>query len=247
MASYEVDALILKKRNYQEADRIITIFGRGTGKETVRAKGVRRSTSKLAGHLETFSRSTLLIAEGKGFDLITQASLQEAFPQVRSELPRVTEAFYVIELLDKVTPDGFKDSALFDFVIEFLRVLDTAEETKLEQLRHGFEIKLLSDLGFRPQLTACSECQRKFESDAFFDSTDGTFLHQEHRTPGMQGFIIPLSVLKVLNFSLQNDFHHIARLAVPHDVRTHLERILTILVANLSERHILSRKLLQEQ
>jgi DNA repair protein RecO (recombination protein O) len=245
MPTYEVDALILKKRNYQEADRIVTIFGRGTGKETVRAKGVRRSTSKLAGHLETFSRTKLQVAEGKGFDLITQASLQEVFPHVRTDLDRVSEAFYVIELLDKVTPEGFKDSALFDFVIEFLRVLDGAHEKKLSLLRHGFEMKLLSDLGFRPQLATCVECGKKFTHDAFFDSNDGSFTHAEHTLKGTRGFALPLSVLKVLNFMMHNHFDHIARLYVPEDVMKSLDPVLKILIMNVSEKKIFSRKLLR--
>ncbi len=249
MATYKVDALILKKRNYQEADRIITIFGRGTGKETIRARGVRKIKSKLAGHLETFARSDLLIAEGKGFDIVTQAVTREAFPHLRHDFPKTAEAFYAFELLDKVTPEGYKDSSLFDFVVKYLRAINDAHHDHLTLLRHAMEIQLLENLGFVPQFQTCADCSQKFDpqkdTSILFHPQSGDFFHEEHKPLGMVLTKISFDTLKVLQFLLKNTFEHIQKLSAPSHIAPELESILVHLIHDVSEKKIHSKKLLK--
>lgn len=244
MPTYKVDALILKKRNYQEADRIITIFGRGTGKETVRARGVRKLKSKLAGHLETFSRSDLLIAEGKGFDIIAQAEVHEAFPNLRLDYTKMTEAFYAFELLDKVTPEGYKDSALFDFIVKYLRAIHDASHDHLTLLRHSMEIQLLEMLGFAPQFQRCEKCGEKFDAEASFHSADGVFYHTHHKPLGVLTVVVSFDALKVLQFLLKNTFSQIQKLALSKNIPNELESVLVHMIHDVSEKRIHSKKLL---
>lgn len=244
MSTYKVDALILKKRNYYEADRLITVFGRGTGKAQLRARGVRKVKSKLAGHLETFSRTHLVVAKTKGIDLITQANIQEPFIHIRTELPRMSEAFYALELLDKVTPEGFKDSRLFDFVITYLRELDLAPEEKLSTLRHGFETKLVFALGFGPDLKHCAEDQKKHEGDVVFDAASLGFYCEKHGERVLQKVRITHQTQKTLSFLESETFQTLRRLQVPINILQELERVLTILLENISERKIVSKKFL---
>jgi DNA repair protein RecO (recombination protein O) len=245
MATYKVDALILKKRNYQEADRIVTIFGRGTGKETVRARAVRKIKSKLAGHLETFTRADLLIAEGKGFDIIAQAQTHEAFSHLRHDFVRMAEAFYGFELLDKVTPEGYKDSALFDFMVKYLRAINDAHHDHLTLIRHAMEIQLLETLGFAPQFQRCEKCNEKFDGLAFFHSADGVFYHKDHKPLGVQTVQVSFDTLKVLQFLLKNTFEQIQKLAIPKNIPGELESVLVHMIHDVSEKRINSKKLLK--
>lgn len=245
MPTYKVDALILKKRNYQEADRIVTIFGRGTGKESVRARGVRKLKSKLAGHLETFSRSDLVVAEGKGFDIITQATTREGFPHLRHDFVKMAEAFYAFELLDKVTPEGYKDSRLFDFVAEYLREVNAAHHDALKKLRHAFEVRLLQLLGFQPQFQNCAECGEKFSGEVVFHEIEGTFYHEAHKPLGVRVTHISFDALKVLQFFLTHTFEPASKLVVPPKIFTELENVLVHLIHDVSEKRIHSKKLLE--
>lgn len=245
MATYKVDALILKKRNYQEADRIVTIFGRGTGKESIRARGVRKLKSKLAGHLETFSRSDLVVAEGKGFDIVTQATTREAFQHLRHDFVKMAEAFYAFELLDKVTPEGYKDSRLFDFVTEYLRHVNGAHHDSLTKLRHAFEVKLLQLLGFQPQFQNCAECGEKFSGNVVFYESEGALYHEAHKPEGIRVVHISFDTLKVLQFFLMQNFETIAKLTVTGRIFSELENVLVHLIHDVSEKRIHSKKLLR--
>lgn len=247
MATYKVDALILKKRKYQEADRIVTVFGRGTGKDTVRARGVRKIKSKLAGHLETFSHSDLIIAEGKGFDIITQAVTRESFASLRHDFPKTAEAFYAFELLDKVTPEGYKDSSLFDFILKYLRAVNEAHHDHLQLLRHSMEIQLLENLGFVPQFQICSYCSKKFDpktdGEIFFHPGSGDFFHTEHKPAGVALTRISFDSLKVLRFLLKNTFEQIQKLSTPSHIVPELESVLVHLIHDVSEKKLHSKRL----
>ncbi len=70
---YRTDSVVLRRQDLGEADRIVTIFTPGYGKLRAVAKGVRKPSSRKAGHLEPLARSNLLIAKGRELDIITQA------------------------------------------------------------------------------------------------------------------------------------------------------------------------------
>src|SRR5262252_7318494 len=100
---YTTDALIIKRMDYGEADRILTLFTPGQGKLRAIAKGARRTTSRLAGHVELFTRSQLQLATGREIAIVTQGEVREPFPHLRGTLWHATTAYYLGELLDKFT------------------------------------------------------------------------------------------------------------------------------------------------
>src|SRR5579864_2914277 len=85
---YRTEAIVLKGYDYGEADRILTLLTPHLGKLSAIAKGVRRTKSRMSGHVDLFTRSSLLIARGRQLDIITQADTLENFRPVRSDLWR---------------------------------------------------------------------------------------------------------------------------------------------------------------
>lgn len=71
--TYRTRAIVLKRRDQGEADRVLTVFTPNMGKRTVMARGVRKTASRKAGHLEPFTYTALLMAQGKTWDVVTQA------------------------------------------------------------------------------------------------------------------------------------------------------------------------------
>jgi len=78
--SYSTEAIVLKRSDLGEADRILTLFTPGKGKFHAVAKGTRRPVSKLAGHLDLLCRSQLQMALGRNLDIVTQAARDAGFP-----------------------------------------------------------------------------------------------------------------------------------------------------------------------
>ena len=75
----KVEALVLRHSDWGEADRMLVIFSPFQGKTRVVAKGARRLRSRKAGHLEPFTRVSLLLARGRDLWIVTQAETIEAY------------------------------------------------------------------------------------------------------------------------------------------------------------------------
>jgi DNA repair protein RecO (recombination protein O) len=102
---YRSEAIVLKRRDYGEADRLLTVFTPNHGKLVLLGKGVRKTHSRKAGHVELFTLSTLLIAKARTWDLVTQAETIETYLPLRGSLLRTSYAYYVAELLDGFTQE----------------------------------------------------------------------------------------------------------------------------------------------
>ncbi len=144
--SYKVEAIVLKRVNVGEADRLVTVYSREEGKLRLIARGIRRLNSRKKGHLELFNRVKLELARGKSLDLITEAQTLEGFTNLRKNLNRVRIAYLLCELVDKLTPENMEHEAVYDLLGEALAKLngDCANGNLIPE----FEKQLLEFLGF---------------------------------------------------------------------------------------------------
>src|ERR1700730_4238098 len=160
---YRTPAVILKRMDLGEADRIVTFYSRDVGKIRAVAKGVRRTTSRSAGHLEPFTLSDVMFAVGREPDVISQADRVEAFRAVREDLVLTTHAYYLSEMVDLLTEDRMENRAVFDALVEGLRDLVDNADSRLVLII--FHLRLLEALGYRPELRECVSCRGTFEPD----------------------------------------------------------------------------------
>ena len=106
MPTYKTEAIVLSRRNFGEADKILTIFTKHYGKIRALAKGVRRMKSRKGGNVELFNQVSLVLAKGKNLDIITEVELKNSFRFWRQNLNRVGVAYYLVELVESLTPEG---------------------------------------------------------------------------------------------------------------------------------------------
>jgi DNA repair protein RecO (recombination protein O) len=140
-----------------EADRIVTLFSRDEGKIRAVAKGVRRTTSRSAGHLEPFTLSDVLLAVGRELDVISQVDTLESFRLVRESLELATHAYYLAEVVDLLTEDHQENRAVFDTLVQSLKDLSQTADARLVLV--FFHLNLLDALGYRPELRECVTCR----------------------------------------------------------------------------------------
>jgi DNA repair protein RecO (recombination protein O) len=152
MGIYKEEAIVLRSMAYGEADRILTLFTRGTGKVAAIAKGVRKPSSRLRGAVQLFSHTHLVLYTGRTLDTVTQGDTDETFGFVEQDLDRLTAASCFAEVIDRLTMERQPLPKLFHLLLAALRAL---EESDPELLGRVFEAKLLAILGYRPQLDGC--------------------------------------------------------------------------------------------
>ena len=98
---YRTAAIVLKRFDLGEAERVLTILTPHDGKFRVIARGVRRPTSRLGGTLEPFAELQLQLARARTFDVVTQASVIEAWLVLRDRLESAATAWYLGELAER--------------------------------------------------------------------------------------------------------------------------------------------------
>lgn len=160
MANYKVNGIVLKARNFGEADRILTILDRDLGKLEGVAKGARRTQSTLRGPCQQFSHNLFFLWHGRTLDGISQVEVAESFAGLSDNLLRLAAASYVAELADDVAREHDPCPEIFDLVLDSFRWLEAADPTaaNVNHILRAFDLRLLGLAGFAPVLDACAAC-----------------------------------------------------------------------------------------
>lgn len=102
MQPYRTKAIVLRRTNYGEADRILSVLTPERGKISAIAKGVRKPKSKLAGGLELLALCDITILEGRGdMGLITSARIDQFYGDILHEYERMELAYAIIKDINR--------------------------------------------------------------------------------------------------------------------------------------------------
>lgn len=223
--SYRTEAIILRRFNLGEADRLLTAYSLEYGKLRLIAKGVRRPSSRKAGHLELASRVEMMVARGRELDIVTQAQAIDSYPHLREDLAGFAEASYALELLDRSTVDREANKALYRSLATTLGRLD-AGLNPANVMRH-FELRLVELVGYRPELFRCVGCGQEIRpEDQFFSPGEGGVLCPRCGGQRKGSSPIALDVLKVLRHFQRSTFEAVQDLHVRDKVYSEMEQLM---------------------
>ncbi|GAB4565896.1 MAG: DNA repair protein RecO [Anaerolineae bacterium] len=241
---YRIEGVVLRRSDWGEADRLVTVYSAEQGKLRLLAKGVRKTLSRKAGHLEMFVRGSYLVAKGRTWDIITQAATIEPYLNVRQDLLRTTYAWYVSELVDRFTTEGDENRPLYDQLCLALKRLDEGE-SPYWVCRH-FELRLLALSGYQPQLHLCVQCGDELKPVVnYFNAEHGGVLCPRcgEGTPVAEP--ISVNALKVLRFAQTREFGAVARLRLRPAVSQEVESLLYRYIVFILERNLKSADFLR--
>lgn len=236
--SLRVDAVVLRHSDFGEADRLLTLYTRQRGKMRVIAKGARKIASRKAGHIEPFTNVTLQLATGRDMFILTQADTVDAYLPLREDLILTSQASYVIELLDRFTyEDEMENSAIFRLLTDTLSRLASRIDPWLV-LRH-YEMRLLDQLGFRPQLFECVNCGREIKAeDQYFSFRAGGAICPRCGQGLPNLHLISVEALKYLRHFQRSSFAEAARANPGPDVQMETESLMQGYFTYLLEREL---------
>ncbi|HEC23153.1 MAG TPA: DNA repair protein RecO [Chloroflexi bacterium] len=222
---YRTEAVILRRQDLGEADRILTLYTRDHGKIRVVAKGVKKPTSRKVGHVELFTRADVLIARGRTLDILSQAQTLDAFLPLRQNLEQATYAAHFVELLDAFTEEGDESRALYDLLVEGLGWLCATSD--LRRTARYYELRLLGLAGYRPELFRCAACGKEIEpQDQFYSPAAGGVLCPACGPGNPRARPISLNALKVLRYMQTRPFEAVESLTLRPAVQAECERLL---------------------
>jgi DNA repair protein RecO (recombination protein O) len=242
---YRVEAVVLRRWDLGEADRILALYTSQRGKLRAVAKGVRRPTSRLGGHLELFARSTVLLARGRDLDLVTQAEVIDPFHGLRRDECRIGMAGYIAELVDALTSEGDPQPLVYDLLIETLQGI--ADRPDPFFVLRWCELRLLSVQGYQPELHRCVGCGRSLEpvTNRFAPQLGGlTCPGCGSRDPA--AVPVPVNAVKVLRLLASERWMTVVERRTSPEVRRAVEAALAGSIRQVLGRELASRRVLDQ-
>jgi DNA repair protein RecO (recombination protein O) len=165
---YTDDGVVLRTQKLGEADRIITVLCRHSGRVRAVAKGVRRTKSRFGARLEPFTHVDMMLHVGRSLDVISQAEVIRPYGEpLIGDYPRYTSGVAMLETAEKFTPVE-KEPALRHLLLLIggLRSLgDGSHDSRL--VLDAFFLRSLAVAGYAPSLERCARCGTSAGLSAF--------------------------------------------------------------------------------
>lgn len=240
-----VQAIVLARKDWGEADRLLTLLTPDKGKLRVLAPAARKPTSRKSGHVELFSLGTFMLAHGRTFDKITQAETLAYYPALREELERVSAAYVMVEVVDRFLQEHDENGMVFELLQLGLTALNAGAPVALA-LRF-FELKLLGYVGYQPQLYSCQICDNELAPVAqFYNPLEASVVCPDCAAAAPSLMTISVDALKVLRFLQINPWDKVQRLTLAPALESEVERLTRRTITSLLERDVNAIKFMDD-
>ena len=232
-------ALLLRSVDFSESDKIVHLLTPGEGRLTAIAKGARRSVKRFPGTLDIFNHLRVQTYQSRPGRMVhlEQARLVSPFERLRVLPQRFALACYLLEMIDRIAPEGGSSpdcKRLFDFTLGALRVISESEPDP--RLRVFLELRALDAAGLRPELRLCVRCGREPSppGPVGFHVGDGGPVCKrcEQHNDGLVS--VNLGTLRALHQSLCLPFDKLDRLAIGAQSLAEADRV----VARFTRFHV---------
>lgn len=225
MPTYQADAIVLRRLDYGEADRILTLLTREHGKLAAIAKGARKSRAR-ASSLDLFGRSRMMLAKGHNLDVVAQVDRRGDVRNIAGDLERTAYASLLSEVVDKVLEDRHPVDDIFDLVVQTLERLNTPQRSPRAD-GAWFLMRILELLGYQPQLQECPGCGEGLpEARCWFSPLLGGVLCARCGAHDQAGSGLSVNALKVLRIMAAGDAELYDRLRLLPELLREIEAAL---------------------
>ncbi len=243
---YVTDAIVLSRFDLGEADRVLTLITPNGGKLKAIAKGIRKPTSRLGGSLEPFAELTVALARGRTFDVVTQVSVGHAWLRLRDSLESAATAWYLAELADRSLEERHSAEPLYALLRRAYELLDAGMAPG--RVARWYEMHLADELGMRPEVDRCVECDRVLESTETFRWVPpvGGVLCERCPGPPAGRVALSLEALKLLKAYQRLDCEALAGLRIAAAVEDEVETAMRDFIRYALERDPRSLAFLDE-
>lgn len=188
--TFQTDAIVLKRKDFREKDRLVTFFTSDHGKLVAQAVGSRKAESKLAGHLEPFLYTRIMIANGRRLDKVAGSVTMNTFKHLRTNLIGISLSAYLCEMVDMFTKENERDLTTFMLLHAALSSVDErirdgqVSRRDLTLIIDHFVTHFVAAQGFLFDPDRCGKCGNGLAGETFFSPSFG-FLCTSHATDSM--------------------------------------------------------------
>ena len=246
MGFYNTEALILKARDWGEADQLVTLFSRDRGKLVAAAKGIRKPQSRLRGGAQVLSHSELMLHTGRSMDRITGSQSIHGF-NLGDSLDKLTCGMYWADLLDRILPEREANLPIYELALKGMAGLEAADSNRfpLEAFSLFFEWNLINLMGYQPCLDCCVLCREpqelEREREFAFSAAEGGLVCRSCSREANRRIRLTAPTLAILRRWSAISFNHFNRIAVSPTSRQEINTVVESVLRYHLERDLPSR------
>ena len=233
--TYIAEAIVLRRSDFHEADRRLTLLTPDRGRLNVVAKGVRRPTSRMAGHLELFTLAKVFVVRRRSLDLVVQAETVQTFPQLRTELGRLPYAYQAVETAHILVQEETDAYAEFVLLVKALGAL--AATAALPLVLAAYKLQLLAVLGYQAQLHECAQCGKPLSAEGNRARPDAGGVVCAP-CGGASGLPLAVRAIKCLRWLAREPLQTVARLQADPATTAQLEQAADAFVRYVAEQDL---------
>ncbi len=215
MGTIKTKGIIIAENNMDDFDKMLTMLTPGMGKIACAAKGARRPKSLLLGGTQFLCFGEYVLYKGGETYNINSCEPIEIFYNIRTDLDKLKYAVHITKIISDVTQENQNSYKVLQLFLNTLYVI-SEKEKNLDLVLAIFKLKLLSIIGYMPNIKECSICKTKEDIDSFSFENNGflckecskqdkSAIHISENTKTAMQYIIISEAKKIYSFSMPED------------------------------------------
>ena len=157
MGQITTNAIVLRRADYRENDRMLTLFSPTLGRIDALCRGCRRQKSPLMAASELFCSGEYVLYQARERTTVISCQIADSYYPLRADYERLSHGVYALELCGAAVQPAQENERLFLLLLRALAYLsyDTVAPRRVTAV---FLMGMMSLLGFRPQVGRCAQC-----------------------------------------------------------------------------------------
>ncbi|RFU61325.1 DNA repair protein RecO [Bacillus sp. V59.32b] len=237
------EGIVIRRTDYGESNKIITIYTREWGKIGAMARGASKPKSRLSAVTQLFYYGYFLVQTSSGLGTMQQGETVNSMRSIREDIFSTAYASYIVELLDKSVEDKKSNPYLFELLYQTLNYINEGYDAEI--LKFIFEMKMLQVNGLSPTLDQCS-ISGHTEGEFAFSLREGGFIC--HRCYGKDPYHIKMSpvAVKLLRLFYYFDLSRLGNISIKPETKKELQRVIDAYYEEYSGLQLKSKKFLNQ-
>lgn len=221
----KTEGIVLNEIRYKETSKILNIYTEKLGKITVMAQGAFRPKSSLIANTQPFALNEYNFRKGRNFYYITNADVIDSYYSIREDMERMIYGFYMLELIEKSTPNEEENDKLFLLLKKGLKILSKLEKDYLKFIT-AYEIKFISFLGYRPYIHNCVNCNKELNTKIKFSNIHGGLLCEDCFSVDISSRAVDYQFVKGLNELIYSSFDSLNDISISNKTLNIIHEVL---------------------
>jgi len=227
--TYNIQAIVLGRQYFRESDSKITVYSLEKGRLELVARGTKKISSKLAGHLEPKGFVKIMVVRGKRFDYVGGVVSENSFQKIKNDLDKIKSAGEAINIFLKLIKEEEKNLDIYNLIKSFFEILNKKDFSNNDFLVSSFLLKLSVYLGYSPELFNCVICKEKIQPNGNrFSISKGGMVCKNCQAK--DSLTISDNSIKIIRFIINNNLDKIIKIKTIKQQISEIKNIVDLFV-----------------